>query len=93
MAKICASNRYCTRVAGLDFLTCFDLFLGHFQGVADMGAGVGLVALLLGDARDILGVEALQSRQAEAVEQDAGQHEGAGPKNIFHQHPDSAWMP
>ena len=34
--------------AGADFLDLFDLLIGDIDGVAEMGVGVGLVALLLG---------------------------------------------
>ena len=70
--------------AGLDFLHLFHLLIGHIQGMAEMGIGVGLVALLLGDARDIGRVEPLQPGQAEAVKADANQHKSTRPKNICH---------
>ena len=66
-------------VAGLDFLHLFHLLGGHVQGVADMGVGVGLVALLLGDAGDIGLVEALQPRQTVAIKSNTGEHKAASP--------------
>ena len=81
--KSCASKRYCTLAAVLIFRDRLDLLLGGLQRVAEMRVGVGLVAFLLLDARDILRIEALQGRQPEAVQQNAGQHEAAGPEDIF----------
>jgi len=79
-------------VAHFDFLYFFHLLVGDIQGVADMGMGVGTVALLLRDARDIGFVEPLQPRQAVPVEADTDQHKNTGPKNIYHQDT-KAWMP
>jgi hypothetical protein len=47
--------------------------------MTEMGIGVGFIAVLLGYARHIGLVEALQNRQAEPVKADAGQYKGAGP--------------
>ena len=71
-------------IAGLDFLHPFDLLVGHIQGMAEMGIGIGLVALLLGDARDIGLIETFQPGQAEAVKADTGQDKTTRPQKVRH---------
>jgi hypothetical protein len=68
---------------GFDFGDLLDLLLGGFERMTDVRRGVGLVALLLLDARNILRIETLQGGQPEAVQQNTGQHEAAGPEDIF----------